>query len=656
MSYDTGKPGLKWLGFQAGAALALALLPSQLLLGNALWRLRGEQIAVVAVFVGAYIASVAAIAVAGHGKVRARLAEIAVICLASLGLFALWLLIFRHEYSRPWLAATTAFAAFFIALGMVRLARLPLATSVGLGSLAVALQPFGEEPARYLTSHLASESAPHVTKATLQTNAYSLRVTFFEDFLCAATPCGAPRNGGGLDRLGPGILLASGDGSLYYIEYDESLTALQKTELAVRVPINSDEFVASGHSEWVWLFRVTDILVRERGQNVDLYAAHHHWDAHERCFSLRLSKLTSDYSSLLSGESIPRWRTVFDTNPCLPLEAPLPHSHSQRLFSGDESGGRIAVMTDGALLLSVGDHLFNGHDKPRMLSQDDTAQYGKTIRIDPETGESSIFTKGHRNPQGLIVDGRGTIFETEHGPRGGDELNVLREGRNYGWPFVTYGTDYRSLSWPLNATPGDHDGFERSLYSWVPSTAIGNLIRVSGDRFALWKDDLLIGSYYKTLWRVRVRDDRVAYAEPIQLRGANARIRDVLENRDGRIVLWLDSGTIAVLDAPVAEAARTGVQHSRNAAALFSTRCGSCHLGENAPGPHLDGIVNRPIASLSGYEYSRALQAMSGTWSEQNLDKFLEDPQRMAPGTSMNTDGIQAGDERELIISYLRSL
>ena len=118
----------------------------------------------------------------------------------------------------------------------------------------------------------------------------------------------------------------------------------------------------------------------------------------------------------------------------------------------------MVLLDDSRLLFSVGDYQHDGWNREQMLPQNDDAEYGKTVLIDLNTGESSIHTKGHRNPQGLYVSPTGTIWSTEHGPRGGDELNMIMQGANYGWPLVTYGTEYGDKIWPLNSSQGQHEG------------------------------------------------------------------------------------------------------------------------------------------------------------------------------------------------------
>src|SRR5262249_4081638 len=157
--------------------------------------------------------------------------------------------------------------------------------------------------------------------------------------------------------------------------------------------------------------------------------------------------------------------------------------------------------------------------------------YGKVLLLD-RSGRHEIFTIGHRNPQGLLVDREHRIWETEHGPQGGDEINLLEKGRNYGYPLVTYGTEYGRYFWPLAPWAHDHGEYTEPVQAFVPSIAISNLIQVDSDLFSEWKGDLLVGSLNtQSVYRVRVRGDRIIYIEQIPV---GVRVRDLAEGSDGR--------------------------------------------------------------------------------------------------------------------------
>lgn len=176
---------------------------------------------------------------------------------------------------------------------------------------------------------------------------------------------------------------------------------------------------------------------------------------------MRVSSLETTAEALLADATAPDWQVVHETRPCLPLkERSFP-------FAGLQNGGRMALLDSRTLLLTVGDHEFDGKYAERVLPLETDNDYGKTLRISLDDGRVELFTIGHRNPQGLSVTADGEVWLTEHGPAGGDELNALVPGGNYGWPLHTYGVDYEEGSRPLQEP--DHAAL--GILSPVPRVA-----------------------------------------------------------------------------------------------------------------------------------------------------------------------------------------
>ena len=148
-----------------------------------------------------------------------------------------------------------------------------------------------------------------------------------------------------------------------------------------------------------------------------------------------------------------------------------------------------------------------------------------------------IWSYGHRNPQGLVFDPRnGDLLATEHGPRGGDELNLIRKGANYGWPEITYGMNYDGT--PITGKTAQ-EGMEQPLVYWTPSIAACGLAAVTGDRFPKWRGDFLAGALkQEEIRRVRVIDRKATHQEII-LKGIG-RVRDVKVSPDGYIYVVLN--------------------------------------------------------------------------------------------------------------------
>ena len=217
-------------------------------------------------------------------------------------------------------------------------------------------------------------------------------------------------------------------------------------------------------------------------------------------------------------------------------------------------GGRMLFLPDRTLLLTVGD----GFDY-KVAAQDLGSHLGKILRLTREGSAAAdnpfigragalpeIWTSGHRNPQGLARDPEtGVLWEHEHGPRGGDEINRLRAGANYGWPLVTHGIDYDGS---LISDRAFAPGIERSSFFWAPSIAPSGLAVYRGDAFTAWNGQLLVGGLAsRSLSRLSWREKPSFYVEEERLFGAlGQRIRDVRVGPDGLVYLLTDEDEAAI--------------------------------------------------------------------------------------------------------------
>jgi glucose/arabinose dehydrogenase len=216
-------------------------------------------------------------------------------------------------------------------------------------------------------------------------------------------------------------------------------------------------------------------------------------------------------------------------------------------------GSRLAFLSDQTLLMTIGE----GYDY-KEEAQNLRSDLGKVVRLDREgrpprdnpfyghqQARSEIYSYGHRNAQGLLVDPRdGTVWEHEHGPRGGDEINRIRPGLNYGWPRTTHGVDYSGEVISIEQTAKD---IESPILVWVPSIAPSGFALYLGSAFPAWKGDFFIGGMKeKSLRRIRMRQGEVVLQE-ILLRELQARIRDVRTGPDGFLYLVTDDSNGSVL-------------------------------------------------------------------------------------------------------------
>jgi hypothetical protein len=340
---------------------------------------------------------------------------------------------------------------------------------------------------------------------------------------------------GALEVLDSSYVVASGDGGLFQITDDLAIR-----RLPFSIPLDATEFDRDNGRDGIQpnSFSVKDILVRPgAGSDVEILATYHVWFPARKCFTLRMSSATADRELKQLRRN---WQTVFDSAPCAPVKS---NGVDDIRFAGTGAGGRMSRVSDAEVLLTVGDHEYDG--SIFTPAQDSSSSFGKTILINTSTRQARTFSTGHRNPQGLLKARDGRIWMTEHGPKGGDELNLMQEGQNYGWPLSTYGTLYDGYAWPLEASPTQHGSFVRPVYSWTPSIGVSQLIQIEGEKFAGWSGDLLVSSLRaSSLFRIRVDGERIAFAEQIPLGGA--RIRDLVEHPDGTIAL-LSYGRLILL-------------------------------------------------------------------------------------------------------------
>ena len=201
-------------------------------------------------------------------------------------------------------------------------------------------------------------------------------------------------------------------------------------------------------------------------------------------------------------------------------------------------GGRLAFLPDGTLLLTTGDG-FNY----REAAQDPANGLGKVMRMNDDGSPAAgnpfpespyVYTYGHRNPQGLTVTPDGTVWLHEHGPKGGDEVNRLEPGLNYGWPAVTYGIDYSgAIISPYTTLPG----MTLPEHYWVPSIAPSGLAVYQGSMFPEWSGDLLVGALVNREVRRLDVDGKEVVGEQVLFDEINERIRDVRIGPDGSIYI-----------------------------------------------------------------------------------------------------------------------
>ncbi len=224
-----------------------------------------------------------------------------------------------------------------------------------------------------------------------------------------------------------------------------------------------------------------------------------------------------------------------------------------KLDSGHHFGSRLVFDRDGLLYVTAGDR--GNLDYPQRL---DRGQ-GKIFRIhrdgripadNPFVGREgaieALWSYGHRNVQGAALHPvTGALWQTEHGARGGDELNIPAAGKNYGWPVISLGVNYNGQ--PIGSGESQAPGMEQPIHSWTPSIAPSGLAFYTADRFPAWKGSLFVGALaFQRIVRLQLDGDRVVAEEPL-LVDLGERIRDVRQGPDGYLYLLTDSADGKVL-------------------------------------------------------------------------------------------------------------
>ena len=627
-------------------ALLLWLLPAALL-GTPAWTAPGANKQILEGFALTYVIGVIVYKFLTNGfRAQGALTALLVAAAAAALVYLRVLMSSSPIYSRALLVIGT----FLVVLGLVGPTIVPTRWRSAFGwiivaGLAVALLGLTARRAGGLSlinqrlMGRATEGGSTKRDEVITASGYTLSATYYSSYFPAY---GRPALGGAItsDPSGKGYLLVRSRGELYRFHWDTA-GELRIEPIGLRVPINNADFEADVPKSGIETegFRVAGILAQPEGTGTRIFVSHHFWKHADKCFVVRLSTALIPASGRVTDSASQAWRTVYETQPCLPLK-----KARGTPFAGVQIGGRLVAFGKNRLLMTVGDHQFDGWYGSPDYVEDLKTPYGKTMIIDVNTGSASIFTTGNRNEQGLTVDGSGRIWETEHGPQGGDELNLLKQGQNYGWPHHTYGTEYGSVIWPPAADSGAHDNYVRPVYAWVPSIGISDLVAVQDSAFERWHNDLLIGSLRaQQLWRVRIEDGRAVYAEPMMI---GERIRDITSGK-GEFVLWTDRETIVRI--------RPAGSVDKGAEA-YSLNCGSCHhLWENRAGPKLGGVVGRDVASYPGYDYSAAMHAFGGKWTEDRLNAFIARPDSVVPGTAMRFGGVSDSATRRAIIAFLRT-
>ena len=232
------------------------------------------------------------------------------------------------------------------------------------------------------------------------------------------------------------------------------------------------------------------------------------------------------------------------------IENPTVIFRATPTYDGDKHyGSRLEFDKDGYLFVSTGER---SDRETRPYAQKQDSYLGKILKITkdgkPAPGNPNlagwkpeIYSTGHRNPQGMAIDEKGQIWDAEMGPRGGDEINLIQPGKNYGWGDVTYGIEYSGKK--INNATTQKTGTEQPVYYWDPSISMSGITFYTGN-ISEWKNNLFLGCLSgEKIIRLVIKDNKVMGEEWL-LEDKEDRIRDVLNGNDGNLYAVSDSGKL----------------------------------------------------------------------------------------------------------------
>ena len=429
---------------------------------------------------------------------------------------------------------------------------------------------------------------------------------------------GFPSVGGSISTYKNGLIILDRLGNLY-----KFCDSLHKTNIKIKnnLPLFLKAYRGQKYLSTNTL-RAFKVLTDEKSKKI--YVSYSRFEKNDK-ISIVISSI--DFDDFDNDKNI--WEDIWTSN------------HFSGVAHATQSGGGAINISNNNLFVSLG------------FSQDETETVnegsGLIYKIDLNNKKSKIFSSGHRNVQGMDFVNEKYLFSTEHGPQGGDEINLIENSKDYGWPNHSFGTKYGSFENYLN---NQNKEIQLPLFSFIPSIGISTIKQIRNFH-PLWKDNLLIGSLKSmTLKRLFLEDNKIIYDEDIFI---GDRIRDFTELMN-QIYILSDNSYLIKISVDEVKLVR-GLKDSDdlNQANIFLKKCISCHsfkIGvDNSFGPNLANLKNRTIGS-SDYKYTDVLISSQKKWTKENLLKYLKNPNGFLPGTSMPNPNLS---EEELIeiVSYL---
>jgi glucose/arabinose dehydrogenase len=272
-------------------------------------------------------------------------------------------------------------------------------------------------------------------------------------------------------------------------------------------------------------FAINDIAVLSQSQSAaNLLISYPRLGLQRDCVEVVVENVNYDRIN----QKIKRVKTWLVTKPCVPISA-VQHT-----------SGRFAVIDSKSAYVTIGDLGYT-----QISNRKKRGDLGSIFKV--SSTSVSKFSQGHRNAQGILLYNGKDLLAAEHGPRGGDELNLIKAGTDYGWPFVTYGQPYGSGDYVRPTKTGTHAGFVEPLKYWVPSIAPTELVQLPKSGWGDWSNQLVLGTLREQVLVFMAIDERFVVTNTVNV-DIGERIRDLEVLSTGELVATTDSGQLLVIN------------------------------------------------------------------------------------------------------------
>ena len=359
----------------------------------------------------------------------------------------------------------------------------------------------------------------------LNTSLYNFKIDFIE--------IGKSEKYGAIEIINDDLFYISQDGNIYLL-YNEKLKSLNVD----KIENNKEEFIKNFSNSEAYLDGFT---VRDSFYDNDistLFTSSIYYDYENDCYNIGVFKIKLLFKNLNYKFDRKGWENIFHTSPCISKQ------ENDNFFQSQSAGGRIQKISEDSYLLTVGDFNFFESEFQNLNLYKQESDYSKIIKFDLD-GNKEVYSSGHRNPQGLAVINQNyekLIIESEHGPEGGDEINIIEKNKHYGFPYLSYGTNYGSQNWSGDELIIDEKFSPIDpLFSFTPAIGISELTEFKNlISLPKWDGDILITSLRgKSIFRAKLNHkNNINFIEKIFI---NKRIRDISYNTKGEIFLLEDS-------------------------------------------------------------------------------------------------------------------